>query len=99
MNNKELEQIGESVWNSYRDIAYLFLEEEPLTPLRKRPWSPQAPDDREREQGNKGAGAPNQKATLWSRFRETIKGLVGRLRRRNGKRPYVRSSPTPGTVT
>jgi len=89
------EQIGESVWNSYRDIAYLFLEEKPLPPLRPKPGTSSTSP----ELGEPGAGAPNQKATLWSRFRETIKGLVGRLRRRNGKRPYVRSSPTPGTVT
>ena len=27
MNNKELELIGESIWNTYRDMALLFLAE------------------------------------------------------------------------
>ena len=61
------EQIGESVWNSYRDIAYLFLEKKeekkPLPPLEERPWSPQASDDRKREPGKKGAGAPDHIGT------------------------------------
>lgn len=39
MNNQELEQIGESVWNTYKDIALYLLREvstKPLDPYSKR---------------------------------------------------------------
>tara|TARA_R110002110_G_scaffold206304_1_gene418487 strand:- start:165 stop:404 length:240 start_codon:yes stop_codon:yes gene_type:complete len=44
MNNKELELVGESIWNTYRDMAYLLREIAVPKPKETDPHAEGGPD-------------------------------------------------------
>ena len=84
MNNYQYQLIGESIWNTYRDIAVVFLEaksaEEHADIITKRRWSKAHEEELKREQKKWGGIKNPLVKTRGTRFDHATPESLKRIR-------------------